>query len=74
MFLKKSGKTIFFTISNNADKRFLYRLYFMWASLFKGSFNLRNFDRNLFLVDIDFCKPGVVQGLSLKFNLFLEVF
>ena len=39
-------------------------------------FSLINFDRNLFLIDIDFCKPGVIQVLSLNFNLlefFLEV-
>ena len=40
----------------------------------QGSFNLINFDRNWFLIDIDFCKPEVIQGLSLNFNLFLEFF
>ena len=45
----------------------------MWASFFRqGSFNLINFDRNCFLIDIDFCKPGVMQGLTLNFNVFLE--
>ena len=40
----------------------------------QGSFDLINFDRNWFLKDIDFCKPGVIQGLFLNFNLFLEIF
>ena len=40
----------------------------------QGSFNLINFDRNWFLIDIDFCKPEVIQGLTLNFNLFLELF
>ena len=40
----------------------------------KGSFNLIYFDRNWFLINIDFFKPGVVQGLSLNFILFLEIF
>ena len=45
----------------------------MWASFFRqGSFNLINFDRSWFLIDIDFCKPGVMQGLTLNFNVFLE--
>ena len=38
------------------------------------SLDLINFDRNWFLIDIDFCKPGVIEGLSLNFNLFLEIF
>ena len=47
----------------------------MWASLFvQGSFNLLNFDRNWYLIDIDFYKPGVVLGLSLNCNLYLELF
>ena len=40
----------------------------------KGSFSLIYFDRNWFLINIDFCKPGVIQGLSLNFILFLEIF
>ena len=40
----------------------------------QGSFNLINFERNSFLIDIDFCTPGVIQGLSLNFNLLLEMF
>ena len=40
----------------------------------QGSFNLINFDRNWFLIDKDFCKPGVIQGLPLNFNLVLEFF
>ena len=47
----------------------------MWSSSFlQGSFNLINFDRDWLLIDIDFCKPGVIQGLSLNFYLFLEFF
>ena len=52
---------------------FLGCLYLMWASFFRqGSFNLINFDRNWFLIDVDFCKAGVMQGLTLNFNAFLE--
>ena len=40
----------------------------------QGSFNLINFDRKWFLIDIDFCKPQVIQGLSLNFKLFLYFF
>ena len=47
----------------------LYGLHFL-----QGSFNFINFDSNWFLIDIDFCKPEVIQGLSLNFNLFLEIF
>ena len=36
----------------------------------QGSFNLIKFDRNWFLIDTDFCKAGVIHGLSLNFNLF----
>ena len=28
-------------------------------------------DRNLFFTEIDFCKPGVIQGFDLNFNLYL---
>ena len=50
-------------------------LYHVWANFFlHGSFNLINFDMNWFLIDIDFCEPGVIQGLFLNFNLFLEIF
>ena len=38
----------------------------------QGSLNLVEFVRNWFLIDIKFCKPGVIKGLSLKINLFLE--
>ena len=31
-------------------------------------------DRNLFFTEIDFCKPGVIQGFDLNFNLYLLVF
>ena len=37
------------------------------------SFNLMNFYRNWFLIEIDFCKPDVIQGLSLNF-IFIEIF
>ena len=41
----------------------------------QGSFNLINFDRKWFLLHIDLCEPGVIQGcLSLNFNLFLDFF
>ena len=47
----------------------------MWPSFFfKGSCNLKNFDIYWLLTDIDFCKPKVIQDLSLNFNLFLETF
>ena len=47
----------------------------MRASFFlQESFNLVNFDENWFLIDIDLCKPEVIQGLSLDFSLFLEIF
>ena len=46
----------------------------MWDSFFQRSFNLINIDSNWFLIDIDFCKPGVIEGLSLNFNLFLKTF
>ena len=29
---------------------------------------------NLFFTDIDFCKPKVIQGLDLHFNLYLLIF
>ena len=32
------------------------------------------FASNLFLTDIDFCKPKVIQGLDLNFKLYLLVF
>ena len=38
----------------------------------QGSLNLVEFVRNWFLIDIKFCNPGVIQGLPLKINLFLE--
>ena len=45
----------------------------MWASFFlQGSFNLINFGKDWFLIDIDFWKPRVI--LSSNFNLFLEIF
>ena len=47
---------------------------YMGFLFLQGSFNLINCDRNWFLIDIDFCKPGVIQALSLNFNLFLEFF
>ena len=28
---------------------------------------------NLFLTDIDFCKPKVIQGLALNFNLYFLI-
>ena len=31
-------------------------------------------DRSLFFTEIDFCKPGVIQGFELNFNLYLLVF
>ena len=31
-------------------------------------------DRNLFFTEIDFCKPGVIQGFDLNFNLYLLIF
>ena len=31
-------------------------------------------DRNLFFTEIDFCKPGVIQGFELNFNLHLLIF
>ena len=31
-------------------------------------------DRSLFFPEIDFCKPGVIQGFDLNFNLYLLVF
>ena len=37
-------------------------------------FNLINFDRNCFLIDIDCFKPRVIYGLSLNFNLLLDFF
>ena len=40
---------------------------------FTRALHLKNLDRNWFLIDIDFCKPRVLQGLSLNFNLFLEI-
>ena len=30
--------------------------------------------RNLFFTEIDFCKPGVIQGFDLNFNLYLLIF
>ena len=30
-------------------------------------------DRNLFFTEADFCKPGVIQGFNLNFNLYLLV-
>ena len=33
-----------------------------------GSFNLINFVSNLIFIEINFCKPGVMQGLVLNFN------
>ena len=32
------------------------------------------FASNLFFTDIDFCKPKVIQGLDLNFNLHLLIF
>ena len=32
------------------------------------------FASNLFFTDIDFCKPKVIQGLDLNFNLYLLIF
>ena len=40
----------------------------------QGLFNLISFDRKWFLIDIDFRKPGVIQGLTLNFNIFLKIF
>ena len=40
----------------------------------QGSFSLRNFDGNWFLLGVNFCKQRVNQGLSLNFNLFLEIY
>ena len=31
-------------------------------------------DRTLFFTEIDFCKPGVIQGFDLDFNLYVLVF
>ena len=31
------------------------------------------FASNLFFTDIDFCKPKVIQGLGLNFNLYLLI-
>ena len=31
-------------------------------------------DRNLFFTEIDFCKPGVIQGFDLNFNLYFLIF
>ena len=41
----------------------------------KNLFNapLIKFDKSWFLIDIDFHKPGVMEDLSLEFNLFLEI-
>ena len=39
-----------------------------------GFFIYRSFDRSWFLIDKDFCKPGVTQDLSLNFNLIFEIF
>ena len=41
---------------------------------FQGYFNLIDFDRSWFLIDLNFYKPGIFQGLSLNFNSFLEFF
>ena len=30
-------------------------------------------DRNLFFTEVDFCKPGVIQGFDLNFHLYLLV-
>ena len=31
-------------------------------------------DRSLFFTEIDFCKPAVIQGFDLNFNLYLLIF
>ena len=31
-------------------------------------------DRILFFTETDFCKPGVIQGFDLNFNLYLLIF
>ena len=31
-------------------------------------------DKNLLFTEIDFCKPGVIEGFDLNFNLYLLVF
>ena len=31
------------------------------------------FVSNLFFTDVDFCKPKVIQGLDLNFNLYLLI-
>ena len=31
-------------------------------------------DKSLFFTEIDFCKPGVIQGFDLNLNLYLLVF
>ena len=57
------------------DIKFLWFLYFKWSSaLIVGSFFLMKSDRNLFFTEIDFCKPGVIQGFDLNFNLYLLIF
>ena len=38
------------------------------------SFNLIKFGRTYFLINIDFSKPGIIQGLSINFKLFADIF
>ena len=50
-------------------------MYFKWSSaLIVGFFFFMKSNRNLFSSEIDFCKPGVIQGFDLNFNLYLLIF
>ena len=60
VFLKKPDEIKLFTLFSRITC-ILCGLPFL-----QGPFNIINFDRNWFLIDIDFCKSGVIQSLSLK--------
>ena len=73
--LKNLVKIVLLTLFNCVNKKFLQYQHIIWASSFLvRSFNLINFESQQLLLDIDICKPDIIQGLSLSFGLNLETF
>ena len=57
------------------DNKFLWSLYFSRSSSFLSRFLILIYLVDiLFLMETDFCKPGVNQGLVFNFNLYLPTF
>ena len=57
------------------DNKFLWSLYFSRSSSFLSRFFILIYLVNiLFLMETDFGKPGVNQGLVFNFNLYLPTF